>query len=102
MAPSRWGSAVGPASRSSPKTHGTNNLKKLDGIDIHIVHGRSDHVCIPRAAWRLVKGLEAVGHPCAVNFVAGAGHSDSEPGNAAALREATDALRSATSRATLP
>jgi proline iminopeptidase len=70
-----------------------SNLKKLEGMDIHIVHGRSDHVCIPKAAWRLVKGLEAVGIDCALNFVAGAGHSDSEPGNAAALREATDALR---------
>lgn len=69
------------------------NLQKLAGMDIHIVHGRSDHVCIPKAAWRLVKGLEAVGIGCELNFVAGAGHSDSEPGNAAALREATDALR---------
>ncbi len=70
-----------------------DNLKKLEGIDIRIVHGRSDHVCIPRAAWRLVKGLEAVGISCQLSFVAGAGHSDSEPGNAAALREATDSLR---------
>lgn len=69
------------------------NLKKLSGMAIHIVHGRSDHVCIPKAAWRLVKGLEGVGLSCTLNFVAGAGHSDSEPGIAAALREATDALR---------
>lgn len=69
------------------------NLKKLDGMAIRIVHGRSDHVCIPKAAWRLVKGLEAVGVSCELEFVAGAGHADSEPGIAAALREATDALR---------
>ena len=70
-----------------------DNLRKLSGMDIHIVHGRSDHVCIPKAAWRLVKGLEAVGIRCHLDFVAGAGHPDSEPGNAAALRQATDALR---------
>lgn len=70
-----------------------DNLRKLSGMAIHIVHGRSDHVCIPKAAWRLVKGLEAQGIPCELTFVAGAGHSDSEPGNAAALRNATDALR---------
>jgi len=70
-----------------------SNLEKLDGIAIHIVHGRSDHVCIPKAAWRLAKGLDAVGAPYTLNFIAGAGHSDSEPGIAAALREATDMLR---------
>lgn len=70
-----------------------DNLAKLAGMSIHIVHGRSDHVCIPKAAWRLVKGLEGVGLSCEVDFVAGAGHSDSEPGIAAALRAATDALR---------
>ena len=69
------------------------NLEKLRGMAIHIVHGRSDHVCIPKAAWRLVKGLETVGLSCTLDFVAGAGHSDSEPGIAAALRGATDALR---------
>lgn len=70
-----------------------DNLRKLAGIDIHIVHGRSDHVCIPKAAWRLVEGLQAVGHASTLQFVAGAGHSDSEPGIAAALRDATDGLR---------
>ena len=62
-------------------------------MEIRIVHGRSDHVCLPKAAWRLAEGLDAVGVPYELNFVAGAGHSDSEPGIAAALREATDALR---------
>ena len=71
-----------------------DNLKKLAGMHIHIVHGRSDHVCVPKAAWRLAKGLDAVDVPYALRFIAGAGHSDSEPGIAAALREATDALRS--------
>lgn len=70
-----------------------DHLKKLDGIDIRIVHGRCDHVCVPKAAWRLAKGLEAVGVSCELDFIAGAGHSDSEPAIAAALRAATDALR---------
>lgn len=70
-----------------------DNLRKLAGMTIRVVHGRSDVVCLPKAAWRLVKGLQAVGQACSLEFVAGAGHSDSEPGIAAALRRATDALR---------
>jgi len=70
-----------------------HNLEKLAGMRIRIVHGRSDHVCAPMAAWRLAQGLEAVGQAPQLTFVAGAGHSDSEPGIAAALRDATDALR---------
>lgn len=69
------------------------NLQKLDGMTIHIVHGRSDHVCLPKAAWRLSKGLDAQGIAHTLQFIAGAGHSDSEPGIAAALRAATDRLR---------
>lgn len=69
------------------------NLKKLEGMDIQIVHGRSDHVCLPKAAWRLAKGLDAVGIGYKLDFVAGAGHSDSEPAIAKMLRAATDALR---------
>ncbi len=69
------------------------NLKKLVGMDIRIVHGRSDFVCLPKAAWRLANGLRDVGASYTLNFVAGAGHSDSEPAITAALREATDALR---------
>ncbi|MEM9075142.1 MAG: prolyl aminopeptidase [Myxococcota bacterium] len=69
------------------------NLAKLKGIHIRIVHGRSDHVCLPKAAWRFAKGLEAAGIAYDLKFIVGAGHSDSEPGIAAALREATDALR---------
>ena len=69
------------------------NLRKLDGMAIRIVHGRSDHVCIPKAAWRLAEGLRAVGQEPELRFVAGSGHSDSEPDIARALREATDGLR---------
>lgn len=70
-----------------------DNLARLSGTTIRIVHGRNDHVCLPRAAWRLSKGLDEAGIPHQLNFVAGAGHSDSEPGITAALREATDGLR---------
>jgi proline iminopeptidase len=70
-----------------------DELRKLRGMQLRIVHGRSDHVCIPKAAWRLKQGLEAVGVPSELQFVTGAGHSDSEPAIAAALREATDGLR---------
>lgn len=69
------------------------NLAKLAGMDIRIVHGRSDHVCLPKAAWRLAKRLDAAAVRHELSFVAGAGHSDSEPSISAALRDATDALR---------
>jgi len=69
------------------------NLKKLDGMRIHIVHGRNDSVCLPRAAWRLAKGLDGVGVGYELEFVQGSGHSDSEPAIATALRAATDGFR---------
>jgi len=69
------------------------NLAKLSGMNIQMVHGRSDHVCLPRSAWRLSQGLHDAGIEHGLRFVHGAGHSDSEPAIAAALREATDALR---------
>lgn len=70
------------------------NLAKIADKAIRIVHGRSDHVCVPKAAWRLAEGLKAQGNVPHVEFVTGAGHSDSEPAIAAALRASTDALRS--------
>ena len=70
-----------------------SNLEKLAGKEIRIVHGRSDNVCLPSAAWRLAKGLRALGIEPELRFIAGAGHSDSEPAIATALREATDGLR---------
>ncbi len=61
---------------------------------IHVVHGRNDSVCLPRAAWRLVEALRAEGAAdnVTLEFVEAAGHSDSEPPIAAALRRATDRL----------
>lgn len=70
-----------------------DNLKKLEGMNIQIVHGRSDNVCLPKAAWRLSQGLKALGIDHDLRFIPGAGHSDSEPDIGKALRAATDKLR---------
>ncbi len=61
---------------------------------IHIVHGRNDSVCLPRAAARLVDALRGKGggDNVTLEYIEAAGHSDSEPPIAAALREATDRL----------
>ena len=61
---------------------------------IHIVHGRNDTVCLPRAAARLRTALEGAGARDNVTrgYIEAAGHSDSEPPIARALRRAADAL----------
>lgn len=61
---------------------------------IHIVHGRNDAVCLPRAAARLFDALKTAGagDNVTLEFVEAAGHSDSEPRISAALRQAADAL----------
>jgi len=63
---------------------------------VSIAHGRADYVCQPQAAWRLASGLRAAGCPEAdvtLEFVAGAGHSDTEPGLVDAMVRASDRLR---------
>jgi len=68
----------------------------LDGVDsmmghrVAIAHGRGDYVCQPKAAWRLTKALEKTGVPVNLEFVSGAGHSDTEPGLVDAMVRATD------------
>lgn len=69
-----------------------DNLARMRGIEISVVHGRNDHVCLPRAAWRLCRALDGVGVPVALHFVDGAGHSDSEPRIANALRREADRM----------
>lgn len=61
---------------------------------IHIVHGRNDAVCLPRAAARLRAALVAAGagDNVTLEYVEAAGHSDSEPPISRALRRAADAL----------
>jgi len=58
----------------------------LDGVDImaehrhvvSIVHGRADYVCQPKAAWKLVRALQAKGCSVDLEFVTGAGQLDEE------------------------
>ncbi len=66
----------------------------IAGHRIHIVHGRNDAVCLPRAAARLRAALigAGAGANLTLEFVEAAGHSDGEPPIARALRDATDAL----------
>lgn len=61
---------------------------------IHIVHGRNDTVCLPRAASRLRSALCGAGAKdnVTLEFIEAAGHSDGEPPISRALRLATDAL----------
>jgi len=52
-----------------------------------------DYVCQPQAAWRLAQALRKVG--CSyvdLEFVSGAGHSDTEPGLVDAMVRASDKL----------
>jgi len=63
------------------------------GIRVAICHGRADYVCQPQAAWRLTKSLRAAGGEVELEFVSGAGHSDSEPGLVDAMVRATDKIR---------
>ncbi len=64
---------------------------------IHIVHGRNDTVCLPRAAARLHAALRGAGAQdnLTLEYVEAAGHSDSEPPIAKALRNAADILAQA-------
>jgi len=63
------------------------------GHRVAIVHGRGDYVCQPQAAWRLTKALRALGAEVELEFVSGAGHSDTEPGLADAMVRASDRFR---------
>lgn len=64
------------------------------GHKVAITHGRADYVCQPQAAWRLSEALRAVGAEVELEFVGGAGHSDTEPGLVDAMVRATDRFRS--------
>lgn len=61
---------------------------------VAITHGRADYVCQPQAAWRLSEALRAAGcKNVELEFVAGAGHSDSEPGLVDAMVRATERFK---------
>ena len=63
------------------------------GQMLAIAHGRADYVCQPHAAWQLTKACRKLGMSVDLEFVAGAGHSDSEPGLVDAMVRATDKFR---------
>ena len=71
-----------------------DNIAILQDHRIHIVHGRNDAVCLPKAASRLRMPLMGAGakEKVTLEFIEGAGHSDGEEPIANALRKATDAL----------
>ena len=73
-----------------------DNVHKIveAGISTAIIHGRCDFVCQPKSAHQLWKALKDAGSTdVSLEFVAGAGHSDSEPGLTDAIVRATDAVR---------
>lgn len=72
-----------------------DNVDKMAGIPVTVVHGRCDFVCLPVSAWRLSNALNPNGErrDVRLEIVSGAGHSDSEPGLIDALVRATDQFR---------
>ena len=93
------------------------NLSLMKNMNVSIVHGRNDHVCLPTAAWRFHNGLLAAGVNTRLwfviiillfyyfsvfqfffffffffRFVDGNGHSDSEPGIGGALKAEADRI----------
>eukprot|EP00121_Abeoforma_whisleri_P005563 Awhi_evm1s5043 len=63
---------------------------------VRMVHGRCDYVCQPQSSFVLANALKEAGMPeedVIVEFVSGAGHSNSEPGITDALVRATDYFR---------
>lgn len=67
-------------------------LARLRDINVSMVHGRADHVCLPTAAWRLHKALLAQDVASRLWFIDGNGHSDAEPGIGGALRMEADRI----------
>jgi len=70
-----------------------DRVDTIKHLKVAICHGRGDYVCQPQAAWRLAKALRKAG--CSyvdLEFVSGAGHSDTEPGLVDAMVRASDKL----------
>lgn len=71
------------------------NVDKLAALEkVCVSHGRCDFVCQPSSAHRLCEALEKLGVPVALDFVAAAGHSDTEPGLVDSMIKHSDTLRS--------
>lgn len=70
-----------------------DSVDKIAHMKVAICHGRGDYVCQPQAAWRLHQALKKAGCEYVdLEFVSGAGHSDSEPGLVDAMVRASDKL----------
>lgn len=68
-------------------------IDRIKHLKVAICHGRGDYVCQPQAAWRLSQSLKKAGCKYVeLEFVSGAGHSDSEPGLVDAMVRASDKL----------
>ena len=67
---------------------------KLSSLErVCISHGRSDFVCQPVSAYRLSEALGKLNVPVDLDFVAAAGHSDTEPGLVSSLITHSDGIR---------
>ena len=67
---------------------------KLSSLErVCISHGRSDFVCQPVSAYRLSEALGKLKVPCDLDFVAAAGHSDTEPGLVSSMITHSDGIR---------
>ena len=66
-----------------------DDCDKIAHIPTAIIHGRQDIVCRPSGAWMLHKRLPL----STIEYIANAGHSDSEVGTEEALVRATDAMK---------
>mmetsp|Transcript_19903 Transcript_19903/g.51731 ORF Transcript_19903/g.51731 Transcript_19903/m.51731 type:complete len:391 (-) Transcript_19903:30-1202(-) len=70
------------------------DVGKLSSLErVCISHGRSDFVCQPVSAYRLSEALGKLKVPCDLDFVAAAGHSDTEPGLVSSMVTHSDAIR---------
>ncbi len=71
-----------------------DEINRIKDLRIHIVHGRNDSVCLPKAAWRFYNSLKASGAEdnVTLEFISASGHSDGENNIARSLRQSTDDL----------
>ena len=70
------------------------DVGKLQSLErVCISHGRSDFVCQPVSAYRLSEALGKLNVPVDLDFVAAAGHSDTEPGLVSSMITHSDAIR---------
>ena len=71
-----------------------DELHLIKDLRIHIVHGRNDSVCLPKAAWRFFHALKESGAEdnVTLEFVPASGHSDGEQNIAKSIRCSADKL----------